>query len=75
VKDFAVEVKGLPDISDYKHEKILKALLWQLFTSRVDKAPQEIEELKKTQRYQSEIVDIFFGYKDLSNLKALLKIK
>mmetsp|Transcript_17451 Transcript_17451/g.26891 ORF Transcript_17451/g.26891 Transcript_17451/m.26891 type:complete len:91 (+) Transcript_17451:1418-1690(+) len=62
MSDFTIEVTGLPPVKEYKNEHILKALLWQHFDSILRVTPQQIKRMEHDQKYEKEIVDIFFGY-------------
>jgi hypothetical protein len=75
VSDFSVEVENLPPLAEYKNQHILKAMLWDYFRKVAAAQPQVIEEMKKTQRYESEVVDVFFGHKHLESLDLLSEIK
>lgn len=48
VKDFAIEVTGLPSIKKYKNQHILKAMLWQSFIKTLEATPQQIPSMEKT---------------------------
>ena len=73
-KDFAIEVKNLPSIKDYKNEKALKAMLWQYFEQLVLSQPQQIKQMEKRQKYHGDIADIFFGMKSYGQLELLVKL-
>ena len=75
VSDFSIEVEDLPPLADYKNQHILKAVLWEYFHKVAAAQPQVIEEMKKTQKYESEVVDVFFGHKHLESLDLLSEIK
>lgn len=45
VRDFAIQVTGLPSISDYKCNTLLKVMLWQHFEKVAKEQPQQIEHL------------------------------
>lgn len=75
VSEFAVEVTNLPPIAEYKNEKILKAVLWEYFNRTVSTTPQQISIMEKKQKYHSELVDIYFGYRSNGHLNELVKIK
>ena len=40
VEDFAIQVTGLPPITEYKNEQILKVILWQHFEDIIKFSPQ-----------------------------------
>lgn len=74
-RDFAVQVSGLPKIKDYKHEQILKAMLFQHFEDLVSVQPQQIKCLQRSQRYENQIVDVFFAKQNYGPMRKLVEIK
>lgn len=70
-KDFALEINGLPGRGVYKNEKILKGMLWMHLRKLLQSETQRIREMATFQRYQDEIVDVFFGYKHYDKYEYL----
>ena len=61
MRDFTIQVSNLPRIKDYKNPEILKAMLFNHFENVAMVQSQEIQCLRRTQRYYNQIVDVFFG--------------
>ena len=60
-RDFAIQISRLPPLREYKHQQILKVLIWDHLTKVIKETPQQLKQLQRTQKYQNQIVDIFFG--------------
>jgi hypothetical protein len=72
--DFAVTVKGLPDISEYKTQDQLRAMLINHFTRIIKEEEQVILKMQDCKEDPSDIVSIHFGLMHYSKYSLLLQI-
>lgn len=47
-KDFAIQITNLPPLREYKHQQILKVLLWDHFTQVLKITPQQFKQMVRT---------------------------
>jgi hypothetical protein len=76
IEDFAIQVKGIPPKSVYKHKTNLRAMLTAHFEKIVANQPSVTAALSKKEQFKvSHIVAIDFARKDFSDYEVLQQIQ
>lgn len=75
IEDFAIQIKGIPPKSIYKHKTNLRAMLTDHFEKIVSKQPNITQALSKKEQFKvSDIVAVDFARKDFSDYEVLQQI-